>query len=188
MKNKWLQLLLVTMLLVSQLLIGPIGTVAAYASETDSTIVPDTELQENSQVGNEISEINKPTDENSPTVTDDNKPAADSSTIIDDNQSPEVGSPNDSADDATNVADNQAKKGFHLELTKATLGPNDEEFSEVNPLNPMNEFFVHYKCLFDDGHGYDAGDMVSIQLPKQLNILANADDFGTVFEKYHVAT
>lgn len=46
LKNKWLQLLLVTMLLVSQLLIGPIGTVAAYASETNSTIVPVTDLHE----------------------------------------------------------------------------------------------------------------------------------------------
>ncbi|MBF4501165.1 LPXTG cell wall anchor domain-containing protein [Savagea sp. SN6] len=85
------------------------------------------------------------------------------------------------------------KTGFHLVLDKATQGPKDEPFSEANPLNPMNEFFVHYKWSLDDGHGYKAGDTVSFQLPKQLNILAAADgeladDFGTLFANYHVAT
>ena len=84
------------------------------------------------------------------------------------------------------------KTGFHLILHKATKGPNDEPFTEENPLDPMDAFFMHYKWNLDDGHGYVAGDTVSFKLPKELNVVESAtgnlaDESGTNFATYHVA-
>ncbi|CEA01677.1 Serine-aspartate repeat-containing protein D precursor [Metalysinibacillus saudimassiliensis] len=83
------------------------------------------------------------------------------------------------------------KTGFHLILHKATKGPNEEPFTEENPLDPMDAFFMHYKWNLDDGHGYVAGDTVSFKLPKELNVVESATGnlagASTNFATYHVA-
>ena len=227
MRNKWLQIMLITILLISQLVIGPIGTVTAESLDvlsedlvveqmdtenvvdtTDkhkvptSTSIQDSEEEQhlNANTSENLSNHTKKEEkqeelpalkeeESATEISDDDVTSEKAGAIKEEKKEQDL----KIASTKTNQNLKTDKTGFHLVLDKATQGPEDEKFDENNKLNPMNEFFVHYKWSLDDGHGYDVGDKVSFNLPKQLNILAEAngelaDESGTVFAKYHVAT
>lgn len=210
MRNKWLQIMLITILLISQLVIGPIGTVTAESLDvlsedlvveqmdtenvvdtTDkhkvptSTSIQDSEEERhlNANTSENLSNHTKKEEkqeelpalkeeESATEISDDDFTSAKAGAIKEEKKEQDL----KIASTKTNQSQTTNKTGFHLVLDKATQGPEDEPFTEENPLNPMDEFNVHYSFNMSNDHNYKAGDKFIFDLPKQLNILKEIKD------------